>query len=351
MSAFRAPVPAVTSGQVATFRLSKLPKTGWTRFPYLDVVPSGGIAVTVTPVGLSFINISSAAYVATGTGAGLWVQNSNKVACIDITTGLVIGPELSLPFTGLSGYVGAFIAVGKDIYMSIAGTNRLYKLNTETRVFTRLEDFPRVIGPGSGGLQLPDGRLLFYSSMATGLTITADAIPFWLYSINAGGAPVETTVAIPLTKVATSGTIPRVALLPSGRLLMWDFTNPTSGYRKSCVLTLSGNTLTSSPAEEFVGPTSTGGLGTIPTDTGVVLDTNGGGTGWASYIEGVGWQAVTKPNALGTFYVAGSAAGFGLRAPGYGYVGIPVNNSSNSFWIFLTGTTAHGDPLVQAASD
>ena len=244
--------------------------------------------------------------------------------------------------------------IGSKIYIAgvVSGsaptaTAKQYVFDTNTLQWSTLMDFPRALIAGGGSVravELNDGRILYTATQAVGLTITQAATPFWLYDPSSNQAPVEVIVSMPITRFFT-GTDILMHVLPNGKVLCIDGANPASGNLLSCVLTISGNTITpSATSDTGFAAYSTTATTLLPTASGSMLAISGV---YRVYVDGSGWAAGTQPHAYGTLPFGPKCK----RYPGTGwiFVGCPIfANGALLVGVLLTASPAAGALVTQA---
>jgi hypothetical protein len=345
----------VAPGEVKSFLATAIP-AGFTRLSNTDFVPSGG-TVESSIASTTGTGFGDAVYVSAGANPGIWRYRIDRFQRFDLATNVPLGSAYLCPTTttSTSGIPVALAVIGTKIYLAGVGTGsgytasaKFYVFDTNTLVFTALADFPRALSSASGlrAIVLNDNRILFASSAAVGLTITQAATPFWIYDPVSGVAPVEVLVSLTITKFLGNTYDLLMQMLPLGQILLLDSAAPTSGNALSCCLTVTGNAIAVSAAEDI-------GLGSITsTSTGWFLATSTGAlVGSAgtvrTYVYGSGWGAGTAPNAYGVI-------SYGLRAKriaGVGWLlvsGPVVGGGCLYVNLFLTAVPSAGSLVVQA---
>lgn len=345
----------VAPGEVKNFLATAIP-AGFTRLSNTDFVPSGGV-VESSIASTTSTGFGDAVYVSAGANPGIWRYRIDRFQRFDLATNVPLGSAYLCPTTTTSpsGIPVALAVIGTKIYLAGVGTGsgytasaKFYVFDTNTLVFTALADFPRALS-SAGGLRavvLTDNRILFASSSAVGLTITPAATPFWVYDPVSGVAPVEVIVSLTITKFLGNTYDLLMQMLPQGQILLLDSSAPASGNALSCCLTVTGNAIAVSAAEDIglssVTPTSTGWF--LPTATGALLGSAGT---VRTYVYGSGWGAGTAPNAYGVI-------SYGLRSkriPGVGWLlvsGPVVGGGCLYINLFLTAVPSAGSLVVQA---
>lgn len=338
-------------GEVRQF-LQGLVPAGWLGFTDSVTYPSKGVILSLgSPPGPG-----NAAYVDEGTGAGYWHLYASTLQRYDLDTAAAIGP--SYTFAAPRNTSQPFlVAVGKYLYIgggsSSTGTPvvDLLRFDTETGVVFRLANLPRGIS-SADAIVLNDGRLLIWAVSATGLTQTMAATAFWLYDPTTNLTATEVLVALPLLNASSNGH--NLAKLPSGGVMIIESSDTTTATatthttRYSCVLTVSGNTVTAGTAENTGASVATTAVTLLPFASGVHFYCSG--TVYRTYIEGTGWTtgAQAFSQKVGG-YGAGAGCNYAYALPGArGWLVTGNSNSVCNLSVLLTSANAPGRPVIYA---
>jgi hypothetical protein len=347
-------------GEVRQFLQGQVPP-GWQGFTDSVAYPSKGIilglASTAPPTGSAGV----VAYVNEGAAAGYWYLTGLALQRYDLDTAAPIGPSYAYA-AGRSASGGAFVvAVGKYLCigggMTAGGTvlAELLRFDTETGAVLRLANLPRGL-LSADAVALNDGRFLIWASTASGLTQTMAATGFWLYDPETNLTATEVLVSLPLLNVGTNiGVIGHnLAKLPSGAVMIIEGSDATTASavahttRYSCVLTVSGNTITAGPAENTGASAAMTPVTLLSAASGVHFYYSG--TVYRTYIEGTGWTAGTQtfPHKGGA-YSAGAYATYSCTLPGgRGWVVSGYTGGTSNLSVLLLSANAPGRPLVYA---
>ena len=346
---------ATPSGIQQNFRRDKIP-AGYTPIVGMNTVPTGGFGTSHSASSANS-GAGNAVFVATGIGSGIWRYRLGYWQRFSIDTNLPVGSAIATPIA-TSASVGNSVAaavIGQYIYYcglinsSNAGTTGLYRLDTASGTHTTLASMPRALGgAGVGGgsaVALSNENILFTTTAASGLTTTAAAYPFWIYNPTTNATPTEVIVSLPITKPALNAYTQPLQLLPSGKVITMDVSNPSSGNRLSCNLTVGTSTIAVSSAENTGATWSTACAGMIPNGTGVFVP-----GGAVVYAEGTGWSASMTSPAYGSFYFCDNWT----AASGYGYVGyqnVTVTGITLNVYVYIVSGTGIGEAIVPACKN
>lgn len=346
------------SGFVAQFQANRVP-ADWTvlagtTYSLVGGMVSGSVAAIYGGQG-------SAAYVDSGAAQGLWQYKSNSFQCYSLATNKAVGPAYVGGLATTTYGVPFLVAVGKYIYYgaiyTASGTasNMLLRFDTETGLTVAMAPFSRALGRAiydATALLLPDGRIIiapYDAAGAGGVAITQSTVPFFIYDPVTNATPLEVIVSLPLTKWWTvgAGVGPRpMTLVPSGKVLLMDADAPDAGGRLSCLLTVSGNTITVGSVADTGSRVSANytylGLGLMPTASGAYCPATS-----SAFTEGFGWSTVANPVAYGSL----SSPTKIVRVPGIGYVGISSNiqyGGSSEMYFYATGDAGFGSLITSA---
>jgi hypothetical protein len=331
-------------GQVLQIMANQIP-AGFSRLGDTNVIPTGGVFMD-SAASVAAGGCGDAAYVATGTGAGLWRLKQSTLQKYDVHTNAYIsGSAIACPTTCTSATnTPVLVSIGTKLFIagvdsSSAASDKLYSVETNatTPSFTQLASFPRALSAARhAGIALADGRILFTADAAVGLTVTAAAQPFWLYDPLTNATPTEVIVNLPIAKFTSAGYTSDLvmSLLPSGNVLVVDGYKPVGNFF-SCALTITGNSIAAGAAEDTGSALAhyDGGC-LLPTATGATYSNNLGAA-FRVYVEGSGWGAGTSPCAWGAL----SHGWRSKRVPGLGWVMVS-NDSTNGIRVGMYFTSA-----------
>lgn len=343
-----------TQGEVRRFVQGAVP-AGWLAIADDPVLPGKAALYRLEPMGSSFN--ANVAYVNTGTGAGYWVFSSNIMQRRDLATAAAVGPAYICGVTRPANSMPFMATIGKYIYVGggyVSSTGNactdLNRFDTETGGVTTLAALPRAIATADA-VVLNDGRILAWAYASSGLTQTMASTGFWLYDPATNLTAVEVLASLPLRNTYNYGR--NLVKMPSGAILIiegYDGADSATTHttRYSCLLTVAGNVITASAAEN--SGFSSGGaaphmLGT-PTGAHLYMYASVSRT----YVEGVGWGAgaLAIPHAT-AFYTSGDNLGYSAVLPNNsGWVFCTNSGSQHTTYVLTTSANSPGAPLTYA---
>jgi hypothetical protein len=343
------------SGTVMQFLRGQIP-AGWSEVGGTLTVPGGGMLQSSNAGTFGAGNFMTT-YVSSGTAQGLWRLKLNVLQRFSIDTNAAIGPAYTVPgiTPSSTGNVSFMVAVGQYLYLgglplSSGYSTAFFRFDTQAGTFSILGSFPKSLGAASNAVVLNDGRLLVTAVVVNAAINNYASAYFYLYNPANGGTPTEVVVALPATKAfADQGSAPCMAVLPTGEVLVIDQVAPASGNRLSCLLTISGNSITAGAGEDtgYLGSTSTGNAYTaLSTDTGAFL--LGGNR---TYTKGSGWSGAPSGAAPWAYGSLSAAMNTAQRVPGLGYVlnGMVATGGGGGYcYLYLVSTSALSALIVSA---
>lgn len=260
-----------------------------------------------------------------------------------------VRPTASNPFlVAIDKYL--YAGGGLD-YNTSAPLTDLLRFDTETGSVLTLAALPRGINIADATV-LPDGRILFWAYTVTSLTQTAAATAFWIYNPVTNLTAVEVLVSIPLLNAAQGGR--NLVKMPSGALMIlegYDVSPATAlahTTRYSCLLTVLGNSIIASGAENTTMSCGSSALVMLATPAGAHLFYNGNVQ--RSYVEGVGWGPAAFTFAHNqAFGTNGDTCASVVALPGNaGWFFVSNGSGQSTVYILLASANAPGAPLLYA---
>lgn len=345
------------SGYVAQFQANLIP-TDWSNLAGTTYSTTGGMASSSVAGGQGSMAVM--AYVTEGSAAGLWSYGNNIFQRFSVASNKAVGSAYQGARPGQGGYSGPFLtAVGKFLYYGAISNGSpdtgLFQFDTETGLTTAMAPFPRPIGSqiyAATAIRLPSGVILICprdSTRAGGITVTPDAVPFFLYDPATNATPIEVLVSLPLTMIASAGGAGgqhSMCLLPHGRVLIQEVAAPSAGNRQSCELVVAGTSIYATNQADTGNRTAANynfyGLGLLPTATGAYCAYAG-----TAYTEGLGWSPAPNPVAYGSI----TYPYWCEKIPGVGFMCVSTslyNGCSTSAILYATSDAGAGTTITSA---
>lgn len=341
-------------GEVRRFIGGSVP-AGWQSISEDPVYPSKGVLLRVRA---ATAGLSACAYVESGTNAGYWTYSRTTMQRLDTASAALLGPAYPCGNTRVATSNPFLVAIGKYLYTgggldyyTSAPLTDLLRFDTETGAVLTLAALPRGINIADATV-LPDGRILFWAYTATGLTQTAAATAFWIYNPVTNLTAVEVLVSLPLLNASQAGR--NLVKMPSGTFMImegYDVSPATAiahTTRYSCLLTVSGNSIIASGAENTTISCGSNAPVMLATPAGAHLFYSGNVQ--RSYVEGVGWgpAAITFAHNQ-VFSTNGDACASAVALPGNaGWFFISNGSGQSTVYILLASANAPGAPLLYA---